>query len=80
MRSANCLSNTKLLLVTSGRLMKVNATMPVLFITSYAKNTVVGNGHLDTRMLVIMDAFGMTALANEVYEMTEMKDMRPLRP
>jgi hypothetical protein len=58
-------------LVASGRLMKVNATTPVLFITHDAENAVIGNGHLDAGMSVITESFGMIDLASEILEMSK---------
>jgi len=52
--------------------------MPVRVMTGYAGNVVIGNGHLDAGMPVITEPFGMTDVANEIREMIEMKDMRPL--
>jgi len=43
----------------------------VLFVTGYAENAVVGNGHLDPGMQVITKPFAMTLLANRVREMIE---------
>src|SRR5665213_1929982 len=50
------------------------ATRPelkVLFVTGYAENAVVGNGHLDAGMQVITKPFAMTALAARVREIIE---------
>jgi signal transduction histidine kinase/PAS domain-containing protein len=50
------------------------ATRPalrVLFITGFAENAVVGNGHLDTGMSVITKPFAMSALANKVRELID---------
>jgi len=43
----------------------------VLFITGYAENAAVGNGHLDPGMAVITKPFVMNALANKVREMLD---------
>ena len=43
----------------------------MLFITGYAENAVVGNGHLDPGMAVLTKPFAMAALANKVREMLE---------
>ena len=43
----------------------------VLFVTGYAENAAIGNGHLDTGMQVITKPFVMTALGNKVREMIE---------
>ena len=42
--------------------------LKVLFITGYAENAVVGNGHLDPGMQVITKPFAMAALAARVRE------------
>ena len=41
-------------------------SLRVLFITGYAENAVVGNGHLEPWMEVITKPFAMEALANKV--------------
>ena len=45
--------------------------LKVLFVTGYAENAVVGNGHLDAGMQVITKPFAMALLANRVREMIE---------
>ena len=45
--------------------------LKVLFITGYAENAVVGNGHLDAGMEVLAKPFAMSAPANKVREMIE---------
>ena len=45
--------------------------LKVLFITGYAENAVVGNGHLEPGMQVITKPFPMTALALRVREIIE---------
>jgi PAS domain S-box-containing protein len=45
--------------------------LKILFITGYAENAVVGNGHLDVGMQVITKPFAMTALALRVREIIE---------
>jgi PAS domain S-box-containing protein len=45
--------------------------LKVLFITGYADNAVIGNGHLDPGMQVITKPFPMTALAQRVREIIE---------
>ena len=45
---------------------KIRPDLRVLFITGYAENAVVGNGHLDAGMSVIGKPFEMTTLANRV--------------
>jgi hypothetical protein len=42
-----------------------------LFVTGYAENAVVGNGHLDAGMHVIAKPFNMTEFANKVREMID---------
>jgi PAS domain S-box-containing protein len=49
--------------------------LKVLFITGYAENAVIGNGHLEPGMQVITKPFAMEALANKVREMI---DFRPI--
>ena len=44
-------------------------TLKVLFITGYAENAVVGNGHLDPGMQILTKPFTMDALASRVDEM-----------
>jgi signal transduction histidine kinase/DNA-binding response OmpR family regulator len=45
--------------------------LKVLFITGYAENAVLGNGHLDAGMQVITKPFGIEALAKRVREMID---------
>ena len=45
--------------------------LKVLFVTGYAENAVVGNGHLDPGMQVITKPFGMSALASRVRDIIE---------
>jgi PAS domain S-box-containing protein len=45
--------------------------LKVLFITGYAENAVVGNGHLDAGMEILAKPFAMTTLGNKVREMIE---------
>ena len=50
------------------------ATRPalkVLFITGYAENAVVGNGHLDAGMQIITKPFAVAAFTRKVREMIE---------
>jgi len=50
------------------------ATRPdlkVLFITGYAENAVVGNGHLEPGMQVITKPFAIATLATRVREIIE---------
>jgi CheY-like chemotaxis protein len=44
----------------------IRPKLKVLFITGYAENAVVGNGHLDPGMEVITKPFAIDALANRV--------------
>ena len=45
--------------------------LKVLFITGYAENAVIGNGHLEPGMQVITKPFPLTALALRVREIIE---------
>jgi CheY-like chemotaxis protein len=45
--------------------------LKVLFITGYAENAVVGNGHLGPGMEVVTKPFVMTALAAKIRDMIE---------
>jgi DNA-binding response OmpR family regulator len=45
--------------------------LKVLFITGYAENAVVGNGHLDAGMQVITKPFAMSVLGMRVREIIE---------
>ncbi len=45
--------------------------LKVLFITGYAENAVVGNGHLEPGMQVITKPFAMEALASKVRDMID---------
>ncbi|HUB85065.1 MAG TPA: PAS domain-containing protein [Rhizomicrobium sp.] len=45
--------------------------LKVLFITGYAENAAVGNGHLDAGMEILAKPFAMSTLANKVREMLE---------
>ena len=45
--------------------------LKVLFITGYAENAAVGNGHLDPGMEVLTKPFAMTVLGNKVREIIE---------
>jgi CheY-like chemotaxis protein len=40
--------------------------LKVLFITGYAENAVIGDGHLKPGMHVLTKPFGMDALANRI--------------
>jgi PAS domain S-box-containing protein len=46
-------------------------SLKVLFITGYAENAVVGNGHLDPGMQVITKPFAIEALGNKIREMID---------
>jgi PAS domain S-box-containing protein len=46
-------------------------SLKVLFVTGYAENAVVGNGHLDPGMQVITKPFAMSALAARVRDIIE---------
>ena len=45
--------------------------LKVLFITGYAENAVVGNGHLEAGMHVLTKPFAMEALASRIKEIIE---------
>jgi PAS domain S-box-containing protein len=45
--------------------------LKILFVTGYAENAAVGNGHLDPGMQVITKPFGVIALSNKVTEMLD---------
>jgi CheY-like chemotaxis protein len=45
--------------------------LKVLFVTGYAENASVGNGHLDAGMQVIAKPFAMTDFGNKVREIIE---------
>ena len=45
--------------------------LKVLFVTGFAENAAVGNGHLDAGMEVITKPFVMTELANKITDMVE---------
>ncbi len=45
--------------------------LKVLFITGYAENAAVGNGHLDPGMQILAKPFAMSTLAGKVREMIE---------
>ncbi len=45
--------------------------LKILFITGYAENAVVGNGHLEPGMAVLAKPFAMSSLANKVRDILE---------
>ena len=45
--------------------------LKVLFITGYAENAVIGNGHLESGMEILTKPFPMIALANKVRQMLD---------
>jgi hypothetical protein len=45
--------------------------LKVLFITGFAQNAAVGNGHLDCGMEILAKPFAMAALGNRVSDMLE---------
>jgi PAS domain S-box-containing protein len=47
------------------------ADLKVLFVTGFAENAVIGNGHLEAGMQVIAKPFTMAALASKVRQMIE---------
>jgi PAS domain S-box-containing protein len=53
----------------AGRVLRPH--LKVLFITGYAENAVIGNGHLEPGMQVITKPFAMEALANKVRDMID---------
>ncbi|SHF75294.1 PAS domain S-box-containing protein [Kaistia soli DSM 19436] len=53
----------------AGRLLRPD--LKVLFVTGYAENAVVGNGHLEPGMQVITKPFAVEALGNKVREMID---------
>ena len=50
---------------------EVRPDLRVLFVTGYAENAAVGNGHLDAGMEVMTKPFAMAALGEKVREMIE---------
>jgi two-component SAPR family response regulator len=48
---------------------EVRPDLKVLFITGYAENAVVGNGHLEPGMQVLAKPFPMQALANRIKDL-----------
>ena len=50
---------------------KVRPDLKVLFITGYAENAVIGNGHLDPGMQVMTKPFVIANLANKIRDMIE---------
>jgi PAS domain S-box-containing protein len=49
----------------------VHGNLKVLFITGYAENAVIGNGHLEPGMQVMTKPFAVEALANRVRDMID---------
>jgi signal transduction histidine kinase/PAS domain-containing protein len=49
----------------------INPELKVLFITGFAENAAIGNGHLDSGMSVITKPFVNTALANKVRQLID---------
>jgi hypothetical protein len=49
----------------------VRGDLKVLFITGYAENAAVGNGHLDPGMEILTKPFPMATLGNKVHDMIE---------
>ncbi len=56
-------------LADAGRLLRPN--LKVLFITGYAENAVIANGHLDASMQVITKPFAIEALGEKVRQMID---------
>ncbi|RMT84412.1 PAS domain-containing protein [Pseudomonas viridiflava] len=52
----------------------IRPDLKVLFITGYAENAIIGNGHLDPGMWVLTKPFTMEALASRIFEMIERQD------
>ena len=50
---------------------QTRSDLKILFVTGYAENAVVGNGHLDPGMQVITKPFPMTTLAQRVRDIIE---------
>jgi CheY-like chemotaxis protein len=50
---------------------QVRPELRILFITGYAENAVVGNGHLEPGMAVLVKPFAMSSFANKVREILE---------
>ncbi|MCD5992850.1 PAS domain-containing protein [Pseudomonas sp. CDFA 602] len=48
--------------------------LKVLFITGYAENAIIGNGHLDPGMWVLTKPFTMEAFASRIYKMIDAED------
>ena len=48
---------------------RVRPDLKVIFITGYAENAVIGNGHLDAGMEIVTKPFDITMLLNKVQEM-----------
>ena len=59
----------------AGRVLR--PSLKVLFITGYAENAVIGNGHLEPGMQVITKPFPIEALANKVREMIDSQSVTP---
>ena len=47
----------------------VRPELKVLFITGYAENVVIGNGHLDPKTHVLTKPFAMEVLASRIKEL-----------
>ncbi|NVL32077.1 response regulator [Pseudomonas syringae pv. actinidiae] len=52
----------------------IRPDLKVLFITGYAENAIIGNGHLVPGMWVLTKPFTMEAFASRIYEMIERDD------
>jgi CheY-like chemotaxis protein len=50
---------------------QMRPNLKVLFITGYAENAVIGNGHLDKGMQVIAKPFEMNALVRKIRELVK---------
>jgi two-component SAPR family response regulator len=56
-------------IVDAARLLR--PALKILFITGYAENAVVGNGHLDPGMQVLTKPFAMDVLARRIRSILE---------
>jgi hypothetical protein len=56
---------------TDAKTAAIGGFLGSVFVTGYAKNAIVGNGHLDTGMHLIAKSFNMSEFANKVREMIE---------
>ncbi|WP_201007417.1 hybrid sensor histidine kinase/response regulator [Pseudomonas cichorii] len=52
----------------------IRPDLKVMFITGYAENAIIGNGHLEPGMWVLTKPFTMEAFASRIHEMLNMDD------